>query len=77
MPCNVVLRDAGAEIDFSAVRLEERAHLVEIGYASPNHVRRLDELLIFQSVLAPPRDFLRDDRKTGPRDMKAVSRRSP
>ena len=66
-----------AEIDLSAVRLEERADLVGIGYASPNPVRRPDELLVFQSVLAPPRDFLSDDRKTGPRDRKGVSRRSP
>jgi hypothetical protein len=44
---------SGAEIDLSAVRLEERADLVGIGYASPNPVRRLDELLVFQSALHP------------------------
>ena len=68
---------SGAKIDLPAVRLEERADVVGIGYASPNPLRRLDELLVFQSVLAPTRDFLSDDRKTGPRDRKGVSRRSP
>ena len=68
---------SGAEIDLSAVRLEERADLVGLGYASPNHVRPRDELLVFRSILALPRDFLSDDRKTGPRDRKGVSRRSP
>ena len=41
---------------------EERADLVGLGYASPNRIRRLNEFLVFQSVLALPGDFLSDDR---------------
>src|SRR5437016_2947291 len=48
---------SGAEIDLSAVRLEERADLVGIGYASPNPVRRPDELAphaIFSAMIERP-----------------------
>ena len=48
---------SGAEIDLSAVRLEEKADLVGIGYASPNPVRRPDELLCLSVCTRTPARF--------------------
>src|SRR5439155_23558141 len=46
---------SGAEIDLSAVRLEERADLVGIGYASPNPVRHGQTNFLSFSLYSHPR----------------------